>query len=81
MKQKMCQTIKGAERMNKETTVGDWLNFITKNVCDKCNYFNKNMGVCGGEVLPIERAIMRNLEGRGCCKDIKNFAELLKEQN
>lgn len=36
--------------------------------------------VCGGEILPIEKAIMKNLEGRGCCNDIKNIAELLKEK-
>lgn len=66
--------------MKKETTVGDWISFITKNVCLKCNYHNKDMGVCGGEILPTERAIMRNLNGRGCCNNIKEFMELLKEQ-
>ena len=67
--------------MNKETTIDDWIKFVKKEVCDKCNYLNKSFGVCGGEVLPIERAIMRNLEGRGNCKDIKEFVEQLKEQN
>ena len=66
--------------MNKETTMDDWIKFVKKEVCDKCNYLNKSFGVCGGEILPIERAIMRNLEGRGNCKDIKEFAEQLNKQ-
>lgn len=65
--------------MNKETTVDDWINFVEKNVCEKCNYFNSSMGVCGGEILPIERAILRNLEGRGTCREVKEIAEILKE--
>lgn len=64
--------------MNKETTVDDWINYFIKNVCKKCNYYNSNMGVCGGEILPIERAILKNLDGRGTCNDIKEIAELLK---
>ena len=64
--------------MNKETTIDDWVNFFKREVCNKCNYFNKTFGVCGGEILPIERAIMRNLEGKGNCKDIKELAEQLK---
>jgi len=67
--------------MNKETTIDDWIKFVKKEVCDKCNYLNKSFGVCGGEILPIERAIMRNLEGRGNCKDIKEFAEQLKNEH
>ena len=67
--------------MDKETTIDDWFRFVKKEVCDKCNYLNKSFGICSGEILPIERAIMKNLEGRGNCKDIKEFVELLKEQN
>ena len=52
-----------------------------KQVCRKCKFYNETFGVCGGEILPIERAIMRNLEGRGNCKDIKEFAEQLKEED
>ena len=66
--------------MNKETTIYDWVNFIKREVCSKCKFYKKTFGVCGGEILPIERAIMRNLEGRGNCKDIKEFAEQLKEK-
>lgn len=67
--------------MNKETTLQDYIDYLIKSVCSKCNYYNKTMGVCGGEILPIEKAILKNLEGRGCCNDIKNIVEQLKEQN
>lgn len=66
--------------MNKEVTVGDYINYFIKNICCYCHYYNPIMGVCGGEVLPIEKAILRNLDGRGYCKDIKELAEHLKEQ-
>lgn len=65
--------------MNKETTIDDCIKFVKNKVCYKCKYFNKTFGVCGGEILPIERAIMKNIDGRGNCKDIKEFAEQLKE--
>ena len=64
--------------MNKETTIDDWVNFLEMEVCSTCKFYNDSFGVCGGELLPIERAIMRNLEGRGICRDIKDFAEILK---
>ena len=64
--------------MSKENTVGSLVEFFKKKCCDKCKFYNKSFGVCGGEVLPVERAIIRNLEGRGTCKDIKEFAEQLK---
>lgn len=67
--------------MDKEVTVGDYIGYFITNVCCYCHYYNPLMGVCGGEVLPIEKAILRILDGRGCCKDIKELAELLKEQN
>lgn len=66
--------------MNKETTIDDCIKFVKKEVCYKCKYFNNTFGVCGGEILPIERAIMKNIDGRGTCKDIKEFAEQLKEK-
>ena len=66
--------------MNKETTIYDLVNFIKREVCSKCKFYNKEFGICCGEILPMERAIMRNIEGRGTCKDIKEFAEQLKEQ-
>lgn len=65
--------------MNKETTLQDYINYLIKSVCSKCNYYNKAMGVCGGEILPIERAVFRNLDGRGTCSDIKEIAEILWE--
>lgn len=66
--------------MNKETTIDDCIKFVKKEVWYKCKYFNNTFGVCGGEILPIERAIMKNIDGRGTCKDIKEFAEQLKEK-
>ena len=65
--------------MNKETTINDWVNFLKKEVCSTCKFYNDNFGICGGELLPIERAIIKNLEGRGNCRDIKDFAKQLKE--
>ena len=72
-----CGKVKGAE-MNKETTIYDWVNFIKREVCSKCKFYNKKFDICCGEILPMERAIMRNLDGRGTCKNIKEFAEQLK---
>lgn len=65
--------------MNKETTIQDYINYFRKTVCSKCNYYNESMGVCGGEILPIERAILRNLEGRGNCTDIKEIVEQMQK--
>lgn len=48
------------------------------NVCTNCKFFNSAMEVCGGEILPIEKAILRNAEGRGCCSEVKDY---IKEQN
>ena len=67
--------------MNKETTIDDWVNFLKKEVCSTCKFYNKDFDVCNGELLPMERAIMKNLEGRGNCRDIKEFVERFKEQN
>ena len=67
--------------MNKETTINDWVKLLKFEVCSTCKFYNKDFDVCGGEMLPMERAIMKNLEGRGNCRDIKEFAERFKEQN
>ena len=64
--------------MNKGITINNWVNLIKFEVCSTCKFYNKDFDVCGGEMLPMERAIMRNLEGRGTCRDIKEFAEELK---
>ena len=64
--------------MNKGITINNWVNLIKFEVCSTCKFYNKDFDVCGGEMLPMERAIMRNLEGRGTCRDIKEFAEKLK---
>ena len=64
--------------MNKGTTINNWVNLIKFEVCSTCKFFNKDFDVCSGEMLPMERAIMRNLDGRGACRDIKDFAEILK---
>lgn len=47
--------------------------------CSKCNYFQNAFGICGAEVLPIEQAILNNLDGRGLCKDIKDYVKKIKE--
>ena len=64
--------------MNKETTINDWVKLLKFEVCSTCKFYNDNFGICGGELLPIERAIIKNLEGRGNCRDIKDFAKQLK---
>lgn len=64
--------------MNKETTINNLVNLIKFEVCSTCKFFNKDFDVCSGEMLPMERAIIRNLDGRGNCRDIKEFAERLK---
>ena len=64
--------------MNKETAIYDWVNFIKRELCSKCKFYNKDFDICCGEVLPMERAIIRNLQGRGTCKDIKEFSDKLK---
>lgn len=46
---------------------------VIEKVCKKCKYYNKSLGVCRGELLPVEEAILRNAEGRGTCDDVKNF--------
>lgn len=65
--------------MNKKTTIEDFIEYIIKNTCSKCKFYNSNMRVCGGEVLPVERAILRNIEDRGCCSDVKQFIESLRK--
>ena len=67
--------------MNKETKMNDLVNFFKFEVCSTCKFYNKDYDVCGGEMLPMERAIMRNLDGRGTCRDIKEFVKELKEQD
>ena len=42
-------------------------------VCKKCIFFNEDFEVCGGELLPIDKAILRNAEGRGCCEKVKQY--------
>ena len=64
--------------MNKGITINNWVNLIKFEVCSTCKFYNKDFDICSGEMLPMERAIMRNLEGRGTCRDIKEFAEILK---
>ena len=64
--------------MNKETTINYGIKFLKFEVCSTCKFYNKDFDVCSGEMLPIERAIIKNLEGRGVCRDIKDFAKQLK---
>ena len=67
--------------MNKGITINNLVNLIKFEVCSTCKFFNKDFDVCSGEMLPMERAIMRNLDGRGTCRDIKDFTNQLKAGN
>ena len=64
--------------MNKGVTVEDFVESIIKSTCINCVHYEKYMRVCGGEVLPIEQAIFRNLEGRGLCEKVKEIDRILK---
>lgn len=46
---------------------------VIEKVCKKCKYYNKSFGVCKGELLPVEEAVIRNAAGQGTCDDIKNY--------
>lgn len=48
---------------------------VIKSVCNNCIYYNKCFGICEGEVLPVEKAILKNAEGRGLCDNVKNFID------
>lgn len=50
---------------------------VIKDVCRKCMFYKKDFGICGGEILPIDKAIIRNIEGRGLCQEVKDY---VKEQ-
>lgn len=51
------------------------------NVCMNCNYFNQEYEVCSGEILPIEHAIQKNAEGRGCCSKVKEWITQKMKEN
>ena len=51
---------------------------VIKDVCRKCMFYKKDFDVCGGEILPVNKAIIRNIEGRGLCQKVKDY---VKEQN
>ena len=46
---------------------------VIEKVCKKCKFYNKSLGVCRGELLPVEEAILINAEGRGLCDGVKDF--------
>ena len=46
---------------------------IVKKVCENCKFYNKIMGVCEGELLPVELAVIKNIEDRGLCDNVKDF--------
>lgn len=46
---------------------------VIKSFCEKCKFYDKSFGVCRGEVLPVERAILNNAECRRLCDIIKDF--------
>lgn len=53
---------------------------VIENVCKKCKFYNERLGVCRGELLPVEEAVIRNATGRGSCDDIKNFLKEDKDE-
>jgi hypothetical protein len=53
---------------------------IMKRVCKKCKFYNERLGVCRGELLPVEEAVIRNAEGRGSCDDVKNYLKEGKDE-
>jgi hypothetical protein len=53
---------------------------IMKKVCKKCKFYNERLGVCRGELLPVEEAVIRNAAGQGTCDDIKNFIKEGKDE-
>lgn len=48
---------------------------IVEEVCKNCKGYNKILGICRGELLPVERAVAKNLSARGLCDDVKNFVK------
>lgn len=46
---------------------------VIKSFCSNCIYYDRHFGICKGEVLHVERAILKNAEGRGLCDKIKDF--------
>lgn len=46
---------------------------IIEKVCKECKFYNKHLGICKGELLPVEEAILINAAGRGLCDDVKKF--------
>ena len=53
---------------------------VIENVYKKCKFYNKSLRVCKGELLPAQRAIERNAEGRGLCDDVKDFIKESKNE-
>ena len=54
---------------------------VIKSVCEKCKFYDESFGVCSGEILPVERAILNNAEGRGLCDIVKNFIAKEEEED
>ena len=49
--------------------------YIIEKVCKECKFYNKHLGICKGELLPVEEAILINAAGRGLCDDFKDFVK------
>ena len=50
---------------------------IKNDVCRDCEFCSFGGALCSGEMLPIERAIERNLKGLGLCVNIRQYANKL----
>ena len=46
---------------------------VIEKVCEKCKFYNKRLGVCKGELSPVELAVIKNAQGGGLCDDVKDF--------
>ena len=57
--------------MNEEKVIIDIIN----KHCKQCEYYNEAFRVCAGEMLPVEKAIARNFEGKGLCEKVKKCVE------
>ena len=46
---------------------------VIKSVCEECEFYDKSFEICKGEILPVEKAILKNVQGRGLCEKVKSF--------
>lgn len=73
----VCKNEKSSEYENQVAAnhcmCGCTVDDIRSDVCKKCGCYDKLAEVCRREVLPIDRAILTNAEGRGSCDEVKEY--------